>query len=46
MPQINMLYTLNLHNVICQLYFNKNHEEWFFITFMIQKSQDEKLKKF
>ena len=32
MPQIKMLYTLNLHNVICQLYFNKNHEEWLFMT--------------
>ena len=25
MCQINMLYTLNLHNVICHLYLNKNY---------------------
>ena len=24
MDQINILYTVNLHNVICQLYLNKN----------------------
>ena len=24
MYQINMLYTLNIHNVTCQLYLNKN----------------------
>lgn len=26
--QINTLYTLNLHNVICQLYLSKAGEKW------------------
>ena len=30
MDQINLLYTLNLHNILCQIYFNLKNElnEW------------------
>ena len=33
MDQINILYTVNLHNVICQLYLNKNKMS-FAVTWM------------
>ena len=41
MDQINLLYTLNLHNIMCQIYFNLKNElnEW--MNWSIEESQEK-----
>ena len=41
MDQINLLYTLNLHNILCQIYFNLKNElnEW--MSWSEEESQEK-----